>query len=58
MRQKLAETTITKNYLNTVLNSLSDAVLVTSPDGIVKSCNEAAQRLLGYRGIRTCWASR
>jgi diguanylate cyclase (GGDEF)-like protein/PAS domain S-box-containing protein len=49
MRQKLNETTITKNYLNTVLNSLSDAVLVTSPDGIVKSCNEAAQRLLGYQ---------
>jgi diguanylate cyclase (GGDEF)-like protein/PAS domain S-box-containing protein len=48
MRQKLNETTITKNYLNTVLNSLSDAVLVTSPDGIVKSCNEAAQTLLGY----------
>ncbi|MEP6545932.1 MAG: EAL domain-containing protein [Gammaproteobacteria bacterium] len=49
MRQKLNETTITKNYLNTVLNSLSDAVLVTSPDGVVKSCNEATQRLLGYR---------
>jgi diguanylate cyclase (GGDEF)-like protein/PAS domain S-box-containing protein len=49
MRQKLNETTITKNYLNTVLNSLSDAVLVTSPQGIVKSCNEATQRLLGYR---------
>ena len=48
MRQKLNETTITKNYLNTVLNSLSDAVLVTSPNGIVKSCNEATQRLLGY----------
>jgi diguanylate cyclase (GGDEF)-like protein/PAS domain S-box-containing protein len=48
MRQKLRETTITKNYLNTVLNSLSDAVLVTSPTGIVKSCNEAAQQLLGY----------
>ena len=48
MRQNLAETTITKNYLNTVLNSLSDAVLVTSPDGVVKSCNEATQRLLGY----------
>jgi diguanylate cyclase (GGDEF)-like protein/PAS domain S-box-containing protein len=48
MRQKLAETTITKNYLNAVLNSLSDAVLVTSPDGIIKSCNEAAQSLLGY----------
>ncbi len=48
MRQNLAETTITKNYLNTVLNSLSDAVLVTSPEGIVKSCNEAARQLLGY----------
>ena len=48
MRQKLNETTITKNYLDTVLNSLSDAVLVTSPEGIVKSCNEAAHRLLGY----------
>lgn len=48
MRQKLNETTITKNYLNTVLNSLSDAVLVTSPDGTVKSCNEATQTLLGY----------
>ena len=48
MRQKLNETTITKNYLNTVLNSLSDAVLVTSPDGVVKSCNEATQHLLGY----------
>jgi diguanylate cyclase (GGDEF)-like protein/PAS domain S-box-containing protein len=49
MRQKLNETTITKNYLDTVLNSLSDAVLVTSPDGIVKSCNEATQKLLGYQ---------
>ena len=48
MRQKLSETTITKNYLDTVLNSLSDSVLVTSPDGLIKSCNEAARRLLGY----------
>src|SRR5271155_1001310 len=48
MRQNLNETTITKNYLNTVLNSLSDAVFVPSPDGLVKSCNEAAQLLLGY----------
>ena len=48
MRQKLNETTINKNYLNTVLNSLSDAVLVTSTEGVVKSCNEATQKLLGY----------
>jgi diguanylate cyclase (GGDEF)-like protein/PAS domain S-box-containing protein len=48
MRQKLSETTITKNYLDTVLNSLSDAVMVTSPDGLIKSCNHATQVLLGY----------
>jgi diguanylate cyclase (GGDEF)-like protein/PAS domain S-box-containing protein len=48
MRQKLSETTITKNYLDTVLNSLSDSVIVTSPDGLIKSCNHAAQALLGY----------
>ncbi len=51
MRQNLNETTITKNYLNTVLNSLSDAVLVTAPDGTIKSCNQAAQELLGYSPV-------
>jgi diguanylate cyclase (GGDEF)-like protein/PAS domain S-box-containing protein len=48
MRRNLAETTITKNYLDTVLNSLSDSVIVTTPEGLIKSCNEATQRLLGY----------
>jgi diguanylate cyclase (GGDEF)-like protein/PAS domain S-box-containing protein len=48
LRQNLRDTTITRNYLNTVLNSLGDAVLVTSPDGLVKSCNDAAEQLLGY----------
>jgi diguanylate cyclase (GGDEF)-like protein/PAS domain S-box-containing protein len=48
MRQKLSDTTITKNYLDTVLNSLSDSVIVTSPDGLIKSCNQATQALLGY----------
>ena len=48
MRQNLRETTITKNYLTTVLNSLGDAVFVTSPDGLVKSSNQAAQQLLGF----------
>ena len=49
MRQNLRDTTITKNYLTTVLNSLGDAVLVTSPDGLIKSSNQAAQQLLGYQ---------
>ncbi|HYP79741.1 MAG TPA: HAMP domain-containing protein, partial [Steroidobacteraceae bacterium] len=33
MRQNLADTTITKNYLDSVLNSMSDAVFVARPDG-------------------------
>jgi PAS domain S-box-containing protein len=48
MRVKLRQTTITKNYLNIVLNSMTDAVLVTAPDGTIKGANDAAQKLLGY----------
>ncbi len=49
MRQNLRQTTITKDYLNTVLNSMNDAVLVTSPAGVVTRANDAAVRLFGYR---------
>ena len=48
MREKLRETTITKDYLDTVLNSMADAVLVTSPQGQIRRANEAATRLLGW----------
>ncbi len=47
MRQSLSETTITKNYLDNVLNSMSDAVFVTAADGAIKITNVAAQRLTG-----------
>ena len=47
MRQHLAQTTVTKNYLNHVLNSMSDAVFVAAVDGGVKLANEAACRLTG-----------
>ncbi len=49
MRQNLRQTTITKNYLTTVLNSMNDAVLVTAPDGTIRKINEAAVRLFGYK---------
>jgi len=48
MRQNLRQTTITKNYLTTVLNSMNDAVLVTAPDGTIKRINDAAVRLFEY----------
>jgi diguanylate cyclase (GGDEF)-like protein/PAS domain S-box-containing protein len=49
MRQNLRQTTITKDYLNSVLNSMNDAVLVTSPAGTITRVNDAAVRLFGYR---------
>ena len=48
MRYKLRQTTITKDYLNSVLNGMTDAVFVTSPEGAVRSVNQAACNLLGY----------
>ncbi|MCP5327297.1 MAG: EAL domain-containing protein [Sinobacteraceae bacterium] len=48
LRQRLRQTTITKDYLNSVLGSMTDAVFVTSPDGVIKVANFAACRLLGY----------
>ena len=48
MRARLRQTTVNKNYLNSVLNSLTDAVFVTSPDGVIKVANTAACKLLGY----------
>ncbi len=47
MRHRLRQTTITKDYLNSVLNGMGDAVFVTSPEGIVKVANQAACKLLG-----------
>jgi diguanylate cyclase (GGDEF)-like protein/PAS domain S-box-containing protein len=47
MRQALAGTTISRDYLETVLNSLSDAVLVVAPDGRVRTVNSSAAKLLG-----------
>jgi diguanylate cyclase (GGDEF)-like protein/PAS domain S-box-containing protein len=48
LRSKLRQTTITKNYLTSVLNGMTDAVFVSSPDGVVRIVNQAAARLLGY----------
>ena len=48
MRGRLRQSTINKNYLHSVLNSMTDAVFVTSPDGVIKMANSAACKLLGY----------
>ncbi len=51
MRQSLADTTVNKNYLDNVLNSMADAVFVARPDGSIKFTNLAAQRLTGAAAL-------
>ena len=48
MRGRLRQSTINKEYLHSVLNSMTDAVFVTSPDGVIKVANSGACKLLGY----------
>src|SRR6202043_3935573 len=48
MRARLRQSTINKNYLHSVLNSMTDAVFVTSPDGVIKMANSAAGKLLSF----------
>ncbi len=48
MRSRLRQSTIHKDYLRSVLDSMTDAVLITSPEGVVKTANLAACRLLGF----------
>ncbi len=48
MRLRLQQTSVDTRYLNTVLDSMNDAVLVTDTQGQVTRCNEAARQLFGY----------
>ena len=47
-RVALNETTYSRDYLNSVLNSMSDSVFVASPDGVIRLVNEAARRMTGF----------
>jgi diguanylate cyclase (GGDEF)-like protein/PAS domain S-box-containing protein len=48
MRGRLRNSTVNKSYLYSVLNSMTDAVFVTSPDGVIRLANSAACKLLGF----------
>jgi len=49
MRETLRDTTISRDYLDRILNSMSDGVIVCGPDGRIARVNTAIGRLLGYR---------
>ncbi len=48
MRDKLRQTTISRDYLDSVLASMADAIILTDRDGIITWANPAACELLEY----------
>ena len=48
MRDKLRATTISRDYLDSILSSMNDAIIVTSRTGEIKRVNRATSHLLGY----------
>jgi diguanylate cyclase (GGDEF)-like protein/PAS domain S-box-containing protein len=50
MREKLKHTTVSRDYVDSVLSSMNEAIIVTSEDGIITRVNAATTRMLGYSG--------
>ena len=48
MRDRLQETTIRRDYVDSILSSMNDAIVVTASDGRIKRINKATTHLLGY----------
>jgi len=53
MLQALEEATVSKAFLDRLLSSLFEALIVVGPDGRIRRVNEAAALLLGYADGRT-----
>ena len=47
MRQRLNQTTVTRDYLQNIIDSMNDAVFVNGDDGLIRIANNAARRLTG-----------
>jgi diguanylate cyclase (GGDEF)-like protein/PAS domain S-box-containing protein len=48
MAERLQATTVSRSYMESVLHSMGEALLVVSRDGLIETANPAAARLLGY----------
>ncbi|MEL7309966.1 MAG: EAL domain-containing protein [Pseudomonadota bacterium] len=48
MRDQLRQTTISRDYMDQLLSSMSDALIVTDDQGTITHCNAAASRLTGF----------
>jgi len=48
MRDRLRTTTISRDYVDSILSGMNEAIIVTSKDGIIKRTNRATAILLGF----------
>ena len=48
MTEQLLQTTVSKNYVDNVIHSMTDMLIVLNPEGTIRSANHAALSLLGY----------
>ena len=48
MRDRLRETTISRDYVDSIFSSMNDAIVVTSASGVIKRINQAMTHMLGY----------
>jgi diguanylate cyclase (GGDEF)-like protein/PAS domain S-box-containing protein len=48
MRDRLQQTTISRNYVDNVLANMNEAIIITSASGVISRINKATSKLLGY----------
>ncbi|MGB5345568.1 MAG: EAL domain-containing protein [Woeseia sp.] len=48
MRRHLKETTMSRNYVDSILGGMNEAIIVTTADQRIKKINHATSRMLGY----------
>ena len=48
MRDRLQATTISRDYVDSILSSMNDAIIVTDEKGVIRRINKATTHLLGY----------
>jgi len=48
MRERLKQTTISRDYVDSLLGSMNEAIIVTSADGRITKVNHATVRMLDY----------
>ena len=49
MAEQLQKTTVSRDYVDSIIGNMMDSLIVLSPDGKIKTVNQSTLELLGYR---------